>query len=153
MGCGGDTPSDTKTRPGNEDALPGSKKVPRGTAGWNEKGESAASHLETSQGDLEGNVQRAVDDAGDGLDQGHEEQREPDDADEQHHDHPAHPVLHHLLLLLPPRLRVPLQRREMKEKRWGGGVLHYIWSAWGPVPRGDYSSTFSDSRQHLRMKM
>lgn len=71
-------------------------------------------HLETSQGDLEGNVQRSVDDSRDGLDEGHEEQREPDDTDEQHHDHPSHPVLHHLLLLLSPWLWIPLHRREIR---------------------------------------
>lgn len=70
-------------------------------------------HLEPSQGDLERDVQRPVDHPRHGLDEGHEEQREPDDADEQHHDHASHAVLHHLLLLLSSWLRVPLQHQEI----------------------------------------
>ena len=68
-------------------------------------------YLKSSQLESDGHVQGFVDHPGHRLDQGHEEQREPDDADEQHDDHAPHPILHHLLLLLPPRLRVALQGR------------------------------------------
>ncbi|OWK01813.1 hypothetical protein Celaphus_00017726 [Cervus elaphus hippelaphus] len=37
-------------------------------------------------------VKGLVDDPGDRFDQRHEEQREPDDADEQHDDHAPHPI-------------------------------------------------------------
>jgi len=65
-------------------------------------------YLVPPQGDGQGDVQRLVDHAGYRLDQRHEEQREPDDADEQQHDEAAHPELHHTLLPLAARLGVAL---------------------------------------------
>lgn len=66
-------------------------------------------YLKTSECETNRDVQWCIDDACYWFDQRHEEQREPDDADEQHNDHAAHPVLHHLLLFLTPRLRVTLE--------------------------------------------
>ena len=68
-------------------------------------------YLVPAQGNCDRDVQGLVDDPGDRFDQRHEEQREPDNTDEQDDDHPPHPVLDHLLLLLPPGLRVPLQQK------------------------------------------
>lgn len=68
-------------------------------------------YLVPSQGDCDGDIQGLVDHSSDRLDQGHEEKRKPDDADEQHDDHAPHAILYHLLLFLPPRLRVSLQRK------------------------------------------
>lgn len=72
-------------------------------------------HLKAGQGDLKRNIQRPVHDSGYGLHEGHEEEREPHDADQQHHNHPSHPILHHFLLLLASRLGVPLQANEIRE--------------------------------------
>lgn len=72
-------------------------------------------HLKAGQGDLKRNIQRPVHDSGYGLHEGHEEEREPHDAYQQHHNHPSHSVLHHFLLLLAPRLGVPLQANEIRE--------------------------------------
>lgn len=73
------------------------------------------SHLKAGQGDLKGNIQRPVHDSGYGLHEGHEEKREPHDADQQHHNHPSHSVLHHFLLLLASRLGVPLRTNEIRD--------------------------------------
>lgn len=78
-------------------------------------------HLKASQGDFKRNIQRRVDDSGYRFNEGHEEQREPDDADQQHHNHASHPVLYHLLLLLASRLRIPLQEDEIK-----GSEMYYL---------------------------
>lgn len=75
-------------------------------------------HLEASQSDFKRNIQRWVDDPGNRLNEGHEEQREPDDTDQKDYNHPSHPVLHHLLLLLASRLGIPLQRVETKKTVW-----------------------------------
>lgn len=90
-------------------------------------------YLVAPQGDCDRDIQGLVDHPSDGLDQRHEEQREPDDADEQDYDHPAHAVLHHLLFLLPPRLGVSLQRESVHKaqaaaprSRWAGER-----SSWG----------------------
>lgn len=100
--------------------------------GW----ERVQPHLETGQGDLERNVQRSVDNSRDRLNEGHEEQREPDDTDEQHHDHPSHPVLHHLLLLLSPWLWIPLHRREIRQNAglYGNVELFSVRSVATPAP-------------------
>lgn len=74
-----------------------------------------SSHLEASQRDGQGHVQRSVDDSGHRFDERHEEQREPDDADQQQDDQPPHPVLHHTLLLLPAGLRVPLGTQTLRD--------------------------------------
>lgn len=72
-------------------------------------------HLEASQSDFKRNIQWCVDNSGNRLNEGHEEQREPDDTDQKGYNHPSHPVLHHLLLLLASRLGIPLQRIEIKK--------------------------------------
>ena len=79
-------------------------------------------YLEPGQGDLQRDIQRFVDHSGHRLDQRHEEQREPHDADEERHDHPSHPILHHLLLFLPSGLRVPLWKRA-RESMVDGGLM------------------------------
>lgn len=69
----------------------------------------AYTYLEASEREANRDVQRCIDDACYWFDQRHEEQREPDDADEQHNNHATHPILHHLLLLLTSRLRITLE--------------------------------------------
>lgn len=73
-------------------------------------------YLEACKREANRDVQRCIDDACYWFDQRHEEQREPDDADEQHNDHATHSVLHHLLLLLTPRLRKTLEHTHTHNK-------------------------------------
>lgn len=80
-------------------------------------------YLKASQCDFKWHVQWPVDDSSDRLNEGHEEQWEPDDTDQQHYNHPSHPILHHLLLLLASRLGIPLWRDEMKD-----GEVYYLTS-------------------------
>lgn len=68
-------------------------------------------YLIASQGNGDGHIQGLVDNPCDRFDQGHEEQRKPDDTDEQDNDHPAHAVFDGFLLLLAPGLRVSLQHK------------------------------------------
>lgn len=79
--------------------------------------EMRQTHLKASQRDREGDVQRAVHHSSHRLDEGHEEQREPHNADKQHHDHASHSVLHHFLLLLASRLRVPLCTNHIQKSK------------------------------------
>jgi len=66
-------------------------------------------YLEPAQCDGQRDIDWSVVDAGNRLNERHEEQREPDDADQQQNDQTPHPVLHYPLLLLTTRLRVPLR--------------------------------------------
>ncbi|KAK2492110.1 hypothetical protein MC885_007150, partial [Smutsia gigantea] len=61
--------------------------------------------LPLPDGNGDRDIQGLVDHSSDRFDQGHEEQRKPDNADEQNDDHAPHAILHHFLLLLPPGLR------------------------------------------------
>lgn len=82
--------------------------------------------LVSCDAELNGDVQRLVDDSGRRLDQGHEEQREPDDTDESEDDEAAHPVLHHLFLLLPRRVRVFLQQDQITEEQIQVNISYFI---------------------------
>lgn len=80
-------------------------------------------YLKASQCDFKWHVQWPVDDSSYRLNEGHEEQWEPDDTDQQHYNHPSHAIFHHLLLLLASRLGIPLWRDEMKD-----GEVYYLTS-------------------------
>lgn len=56
--------------------------------------------------ELDGHVHWLIGHTGRWLDQRHEEEGEPDDADESEDEETPHPVFHHLILLLPWRVGV-----------------------------------------------
>lgn len=82
--------------------------IRKGSKSWEE-----LDYLIASQGNCDGHIQGLVDNPCDRFDQRHEEQREPDNADEQDNDHASHAILHSLLLLLAPGLRVSLQHKDL----------------------------------------
>lgn len=86
----------------------GEERRGQGSQTWG--GGIRSSYLVPSQGNCDRDVQGLVDDPRHRFDQGHEEKGKPDDTDEQDDNHASHAVLHHFLFLLPPGLRVSLQR-------------------------------------------
>lgn len=101
------------------------------------------SDLVSCDAELDGHFHRLIDDSGRRLDQRHEEEREPDDANESKDDESSHPIFDHLLLPLPRRVWIFLDRNITGDQ---GRDLNF-WYCF------TVSITFSDSLQHLRMKM
>ncbi|KAF3848331.1 hypothetical protein F7725_014828, partial [Dissostichus mawsoni] len=100
--------SPTPPPPCRRRSLPSGGGYSKLTHGEDESFESTSSHrMGQRSGECDGqrDIDWSVVDAGNRLNERHEEQREPDDADQQQNDQTPHPVLHYPLLLLTTRLR------------------------------------------------
>lgn len=69
--------------------------------------------LVSGDAELDGDLHRLIGHSDSRLDQRHEEEREPDDADQSEDDEASHPVFYHLLLPLPWGVGVFLEEKQI----------------------------------------
>lgn len=70
---------------------------------------ATGTYLVTCDAELDGDVHRLIGHSDRWLDQRHEEEWEPDDADQGKDDKPSHPIFDHFFFLLPWRVGIFLE--------------------------------------------